>query len=96
MISLYAVISLLIILPGILVHYIFFSSISNVHDPRALTEILEKAEADLAARAHPDPYRRMHTYIFYACLLLIHVLTQLLRHLMARNGMFTADPLMQS
>ncbi|CAL1700447.1 unnamed protein product [Somion occarium] len=29
----------------------------NVHDPRALAAILEKAEADLAERQHPDPYR---------------------------------------
>ncbi|KAI0340914.1 hypothetical protein BDW22DRAFT_366353 [Trametopsis cervina] len=29
----------------------------DVHDPRALASILEKAEADLAERAHPDPYR---------------------------------------
>ena len=29
---------------------------SNVHDPRALAAILEKAEADLAAKLHPDPY----------------------------------------
>ncbi|KAI0700569.1 hypothetical protein BC835DRAFT_1326732 [Cytidiella melzeri] len=29
----------------------------DIHDPRALAAILEKAEADLAKRAHPDPYR---------------------------------------
>ncbi|EED78369.1 hypothetical NADH-ubiquinone oxidoreductase complex I LYR_B22_NDUFB9 subunit, partial [Postia placenta Mad-698-R] len=29
----------------------------NVHDPRELAIILEKAEADLAERQHPDPYR---------------------------------------
>jgi len=28
----------------------------DVHDPRALAAILEKAEADLADRKHPDPY----------------------------------------
>ncbi|KAL5507899.1 hypothetical protein ACEPAH_5517 [Sanghuangporus vaninii] len=28
----------------------------NVSDPRALATILEKAEADLAAKQHPDPY----------------------------------------
>jgi hypothetical protein len=28
----------------------------NVHDPRALAAVLEKAEADLAQRRHPDPY----------------------------------------
>ncbi|KAG6832182.1 hypothetical protein H0H92_004914 [Tricholoma furcatifolium] len=28
----------------------------NVHDPRALAEILAKAEADLADKKHPDPY----------------------------------------
>ena len=31
---------------------------SNVHDPRALATILEKAEADLEAKRHLDPYRR--------------------------------------
>lgn len=31
---------------------------SDVHDPRALAEILQKAEADLAAKQHPDPYIR--------------------------------------
>lgn len=29
-----------------------------MHDPRALAVIFEKAEAELAARLHPDPYRR--------------------------------------
>ncbi|KAI0650497.1 hypothetical protein C8Q79DRAFT_998329 [Trametes meyenii] len=29
----------------------------NVHDPRALAQIFDKAEAALAARKHPDPYR---------------------------------------
>ncbi|KAM6496106.1 hypothetical protein JOM56_008812 [Amanita muscaria] len=28
----------------------------DVHDPRALAKILAKAEADLAAKKHPDPY----------------------------------------
>ncbi|KAF8165599.1 hypothetical protein B0H34DRAFT_689746 [Crassisporium funariophilum] len=28
----------------------------NVHDPRALAAILEKAEVDLANMKHPDPY----------------------------------------
>ncbi|EPQ59163.1 hypothetical protein GLOTRDRAFT_70341 [Gloeophyllum trabeum ATCC 11539] len=28
----------------------------DVHDPRALATILAKAEADLAAKQHPDPY----------------------------------------
>ena len=31
---------------------------SNVHDPRALAVILEKAEANLEAMKHPDPYTR--------------------------------------
>lgn len=30
----------------------------DVHDPRALAVILEKAEEDLAKRKHPDPYIR--------------------------------------
>ncbi|KAI0080625.1 hypothetical protein K474DRAFT_146347 [Panus rudis PR-1116 ss-1] len=29
----------------------------DVHDPRALAEIFAKAEAHLASRKHPDPYR---------------------------------------
>lgn len=33
-------------------------STSNVHDPRALAEILEKAEARLATRQHVDPVIR--------------------------------------
>ncbi|KAH9988418.1 NDUFB9, NADH-ubiquinone oxidoreductase [Russula vinacea] len=28
----------------------------NVHDPRALAAILEKAEEELARKRHPDPY----------------------------------------
>ncbi|KAI0290073.1 hypothetical protein B0F90DRAFT_1756523 [Multifurca ochricompacta] len=28
----------------------------NVHDPRALATILEKAEEELACKRHPDPY----------------------------------------
>ena len=34
------------------------TSASDVHDPRALAEILQKAEVDLAAKQHPDPYIR--------------------------------------
>jgi hypothetical protein len=30
----------------------------NVHDPRALAAILEKAEEELARKSHPDPYIR--------------------------------------
>ncbi|KAI5116283.1 hypothetical protein M0805_009934 [Coniferiporia weirii] len=33
-----------------------FEQNRNVHDPRALAVILEKAEADLASKKHPDPY----------------------------------------
>ncbi|KAI0727347.1 hypothetical protein C8Q72DRAFT_841310 [Fomitopsis betulina] len=29
----------------------------NVHDPRELATILQKAEANLAEHLHPDPYR---------------------------------------
>ncbi|KAF8238995.1 NDUFB9, NADH-ubiquinone oxidoreductase [Tricholoma matsutake] len=28
----------------------------NVHDPRELAVILERAEAELASKKHPDPY----------------------------------------
>jgi hypothetical protein len=30
----------------------------DVHDPRALAAILEKAEEELARKRHPDPYIR--------------------------------------
>ncbi|KDQ64420.1 hypothetical protein JAAARDRAFT_28050 [Jaapia argillacea MUCL 33604] len=33
-----------------------FESNRNVHDPRALALILQKAEEQLAAVQHPDPY----------------------------------------
>ncbi|GJE84321.1 LYR motif-containing protein [Phanerochaete sordida] len=29
----------------------------DVHDPRALADLFDRAEADLAKRLHPDPYR---------------------------------------
>ncbi|KIP12778.1 hypothetical protein PHLGIDRAFT_9838 [Phlebiopsis gigantea 11061_1 CR5-6] len=29
----------------------------DVQDPRALAELFDKAEAELSARLHPDPYR---------------------------------------
>ncbi|KAI0920961.1 hypothetical protein AcV7_002957 [Taiwanofungus camphoratus] len=38
----------------------------DVHDPRALAEILAKAEADLAVKIHPDPYRREYNYHSYS------------------------------
>ncbi|TCD69994.1 hypothetical protein EIP91_005244 [Steccherinum ochraceum] len=34
-----------------------FENNRNVQDPRALAVIFEKAEAELAERLHPDPYR---------------------------------------
>ena len=30
----------------------------NISDPRALAEVFEKAEAELASKKHPDPYIR--------------------------------------
>jgi hypothetical protein len=33
-----------------------FEKNRNVHDPRALAAILQKAEVDLANMKHPDPY----------------------------------------
>ncbi|ETW83680.1 hypothetical protein HETIRDRAFT_123478 [Heterobasidion irregulare TC 32-1] len=33
-----------------------FEKNRHVHDPRALASILEKAEAELAEKRHPDPY----------------------------------------
>ncbi|EMD40587.1 hypothetical protein CERSUDRAFT_44083 [Gelatoporia subvermispora B] len=34
-----------------------FDSNRNVHDPRALSQLFEKAESSLAEHKHPDPYR---------------------------------------
>lgn len=39
-------------------HNPLFFTQRNVHDPRALAAILEKAEEDLARKRHPDPYVR--------------------------------------
>lgn len=39
-----------------------FYSHRDIHDPRALAEIFAKAEAGLASRKHPDPYRREYLY----------------------------------
>jgi hypothetical protein len=33
-----------------------YTVLSNVHDPRALATILERAENELSSRKHPDPY----------------------------------------
>ncbi|KAI5993560.1 NDUFB9, NADH-ubiquinone oxidoreductase [Pisolithus albus] len=38
----------------------------DVHDPRALAEIFERAEADLAERQHPDPYIRKWPHIIHS------------------------------
>ena len=38
------------------------STSRDVHDPRALATIFNKAEAALAERKHPDPYRRKSLY----------------------------------
>jgi hypothetical protein len=38
--------------------FLRISTQRNVHDPRALAAILEKAEEELARKRHPDPYRR--------------------------------------
>src|SRR6267142_5984252 len=37
-----------------------FAQKRNVHDPRALAAILEKAEEKLARKRHPDPYIRVY------------------------------------
>lgn len=43
------------------------STLRNVHDPRALAVILEKAEAYLAERNHPDRYiREWKTTTYYS------------------------------
>lgn len=39
----------------------------NVHDPRALAIILEKAEATLAGKLHPDPYIGIFALLVWMC-----------------------------
>lgn len=39
----------------LLVSMVEICGLRNVNDPRALAVILEKAEADLARKKHPDP-----------------------------------------
>ena len=53
--------------------YLKIHSQRNVHDPRALAVILEKAEEELARKRHPDPYIRA----FLKTLLTAHSLTYL-------------------
>ena len=45
----------------IVIQTLVHSPFRDVHDPRALAAIFAKAEADLADRKHPDPYRRKWT-----------------------------------
>ena len=51
---------------GMCVRYVSFDR--NVQDPRALATIFAEAEAALADRKHPDPYRRKFQYCFAASL----------------------------
>lgn len=63
----------------------------DVQDPRALAAIFEKAEADLAERKHPDPYRRTCTLLLFLSILESYALcifVQLLLRRTARNGAF--------
>lgn len=43
----------------------------DVTNPRALAEILQKAEEYLAERRHPDPYIRMFSLVFVCCVLIL-------------------------
>jgi hypothetical protein len=40
-----------------------FARKRDVHDPRALAAILEKAEEKLARKRHPDPYTRVSSHL---------------------------------
>ena len=63
---------------------------SDVQDPRALADIFAKAEADLAARLHPDPYRGEQVYLMsFGCSLTAGCPNEKhQRHLMVPNGMY--------
>lgn len=54
--------------------YSLYGMLRDVHDPRALAQIFDKAEAALADRKHPDPYRREYS----ACSVLLWCLTNTL------------------
>lgn len=63
----------------------------NVHDPRALAVILEKAEEELARKRHPDPYIRAFLKTFLAPPASAHLyddtyLRQIQRSLAVQNG----------
>ena len=62
---------------------------SNVHDPRALAAILQKAEADLANMKHPDPYIREFSWLnsVVGCLVQIRLQHRLLPEV--QNGVFS-------
>ena len=61
----------------------------NVHDPRALAVILEKAEEELARKRHPDPYTRTSpspSLLAHPQLTYNSDLQQIQHSLVARNG----------
>jgi len=49
--------------------FLKISARRNVHDPRALATILEKAEEELARKRHPDPYIRAFLKTFVMLML---------------------------
>ena len=59
----------------------------NVHDPRALAAILEKAEEELARKRHPDPYIRAFLKMFLTPHASAHLyLRQIQRSLAVQSG----------
>lgn len=59
----------------------------DVHDPRALAQILEKAEAELAQKLHPDPYIGKLSYTSFIPTVEVGHFQHLLC-LVARNGRY--------
>ena len=49
--------------------------ISNVHDPRALAVLLERAEEELARMKHPDPYIRESVCLDFRVVLVLTIAT---------------------
>ncbi|KAE9409866.1 hypothetical protein BT96DRAFT_984214 [Gymnopus androsaceus JB14] len=49
----------------------------NVHDPRQLAAIFDKAEAELARNQHPDPVICEHFFVQYLTLLAFHAYLRL-------------------
>jgi len=65
-----------------------FIYLSNVSNPRALAEILGKAERDLVTRRHPDPYISEQLQACWTTSLTFYDAIKLLLTLVAPNGMY--------